>query len=139
MNCKICKTEKKVPYKCPKCYIRYCSLPCWKSHKNYDCQRVLPSDSPGKPERQTDTRPQPKFVTESTVPLEKLALLSKSKAVKQILENPNVRNILTEIDQSDNPRLSINKFMQEPIFEEFANACISIVEDDHRNSESDGE
>ncbi|RZF42696.1 hypothetical protein LSTR_LSTR001491 [Laodelphax striatellus] len=139
MDCGVCDEEKKGPYKCPKCRIPYCSLPCWKSHKNNGCESLPRFDSPAKPKGPEDSRTQPKFVTESTVPMEKMKLLGESKAVKEILKNPHVRSILTAIDQSDNPALSMQNAMLEPIFVEFADACIKLVEDDPHNSDNDSE
>lgn len=48
-KCEVCSIiESK--YKCPKCSIRYCSLECFKAHKNDsgDCSRVPKTEQPSK-------------------------------------------------------------------------------------------
>ena len=39
IKCQICETEDS-KYKCPKCYLNYCSIPCFTKHKEIPCQKV---------------------------------------------------------------------------------------------------
>lgn len=68
------------------------------------------------------------FETEDTVPLEKLELLKGSKNLRKILENRHVRDMLTAIDKSQNATEAMKAAMLEPIFVEFADECLKIVE-----------
>nr|CAG4652337.1 EOG090X0JQ4 [Triops cancriformis] len=128
-TCGVCQTGTPV-YKCPTCGLKYCKSACYKLHKETECQAPQPSHtSPtsearnSEPETVTYTYP-----TEDTVPLEKLALLKDNENVKKCLENPHVRQILTSLVNSPNPRTAMQSAMQEPIFMEFADACLNIVE-----------
>ncbi|CAH0395012.1 unnamed protein product [Bemisia tabaci] len=121
MSCQICqKSESK--YKCPTCRINYCSGDCWNEHKTTKCE------PPPQPMEECKKRTEYFFETEDTVPLEKLELLKGSKNLRKILENRHVRHMLTAIDKSQNATEAMKAAMLEPIFVEFADECLKIVE-----------
>lgn len=53
----------------------------------------------------------------------------QSQDLKKCLENPSLREILVTLDAAPEPDLLINKYMQEPIFTEFVDACLKVVEE----------
>jgi len=124
MNCSICKENKESKYKCPKCRIPYCSVACWKTHKAEDCVR-LAQPQPEVSKEQTNLY---NFPTEDTVPLEKLQLLEHNQELKNILCNKHLRALLLAIDQSSNPSDAMQQAMLEPIFVEFADECLKVIE-----------
>ncbi|CAK1551181.1 unnamed protein product [Leptosia nina] len=112
-------------YKCPTCRQPYCSVLCCKLHKEKPCappQHDVENDLPNSSTSNYE------FPTEDTVPIEKLNLLEQSKDVKTCLENPHLRQILMELDKSPHPDELMKKYMQEPIFTEFVDACLNIVQ-----------
>ncbi|NXE38384.1 ZNHI3 protein, partial [Ptilorrhoa leucosticta] len=62
------------------------------------------------------------------VPLQKLKLLGDSEELRGLLRNPHLRQLLLTIDQAQDKSSLVRKFMQEPLFVEFADCCLSIVE-----------
>ncbi|XP_038209673.1 zinc finger HIT domain-containing protein 3 [Zerene cesonia] len=110
-------------YKCPTCRQPYCSVNCCKRHKESSCS---PPSIPE--ETQKETIPNYEFPTEDTVPVDKLKLLEESTDLKKCLENPHVREILEELDKSPQPDILMKKYMQEPIFTEFVDACLNVVQ-----------
>ncbi|TMW46367.1 hypothetical protein DOY81_008554 [Sarcophaga bullata] len=135
MECIVCnQTTKK--YKCPKCLEFYCSLNCYKTHK--DSPECLEKDK-GKLNETEDkletnecdepTVHEP-FKTEDTVPQENLKKLGLSEDLKTLLYNPHLRNLLKEIDTAPNAWKAIRAAMHEPLFLEFADECLKIVEPD---------
>ncbi|XP_073955946.1 zinc finger HIT domain-containing protein 3 [Choristoneura fumiferana] len=122
MTCIICGEHSN--YKCPTCLQPYCSVACCKQHK------ALPCTAPPKPQptEPLETKDQYEFPTEDTVPLEKLKLLEKSEELKQCLANPHVREILKVLDSALRPDSLIQEYMQEPIFTEFVDACLKVVQ-----------
>lgn len=52
----------------------------------------------------------------------------QSEEVKSLLENPHLRTLLTSLDSSANPAQDMATAMQIPIFTEFADICLSIVD-----------
>lgn len=57
-------------------------------------------------------------------------LLENSSELKEILMNKHVRDILQELDSCSQPDKLLEQAMQEPIFVEFADACLKIVQDE---------
>lgn len=52
----------------------------------------------------------------------------QSAEVKKCLENPYVREMLELLDKSSHPDVLIKEYMIEPIFTEFADACLKVVQ-----------
>lgn len=51
-----------------------------------------------------------------------------SEEVTKLLTNSHLRNLLVTVDNSENSQEIMQKAMQEPIFVEFADACLKVVE-----------
>ncbi|KAJ7406792.1 zinc finger HIT domain-containing protein 3 [Willisornis vidua] len=52
----------------------------------------------------------------------------ESEELRDLLLNPHLRQLLLTIDQAENKSSLMRKFMQEPLFVEFADCCLRIVE-----------
>ncbi|XP_068457374.1 zinc finger HIT domain-containing protein 3 [Clinocottus analis] len=131
--CSVC-SEHTPKYKCPACKIRYCSLGCYKQHKD----TCLPAEPPA----QIDPEASASFSSETwsvedllheedivdKVPLERLKLLGESKELKELLINPHLRRLLRCIDSADSKDIAMKAAMQEPLFVEFSDRCLKIVE-----------
>nr|SVE85895.1 EOG090X0JQ4 [Daphnia pulicaria] len=124
-SCQICNLQL-FKYKCPTCYIKYCSLLCFKAHKESPCEK--PSSTPSETLAGECLPLTYKFPTTDTVPIGKLQALVQSDELKECLSNPHVRDILKSLVQSQTPEASITEAMKEPIFLELAHACLKIVE-----------
>ncbi|XP_017474111.1 PREDICTED: zinc finger HIT domain-containing protein 3 isoform X1 [Rhagoletis zephyria] len=127
MLCISCQTPTK-KYKCSKCLVRYCSLPCYKKHQdtcvskqslNIETCEVYSINEP--------TLHEP-FGTEDTVPRSKLELLKHCETLHNLLYNSHLRNLLTEIDVAPDAWKAMKAAMQEPLFLEFADECLAIIE-----------
>ncbi|XP_063709656.1 zinc finger HIT domain-containing protein 3 [Culicoides brevitarsis] len=140
-KCEICdKSDSK--YKCPKCEIPYCSLECFKQHKDsIECSELIKKRESDR--KKSSFQPKPLlFTTMDTVPLEELQKLQNSEHLKNLLYNPHLRKLLTELDRSSNPERAIGSAMMEPLFLEFADECLKIIEpsdiaDDENSISSD--
>ncbi|XP_013419276.1 zinc finger HIT domain-containing protein 3 isoform X2 [Lingula anatina] len=129
-TCGIC-TVHMAKYKCPKCRTKYCSVPCYRKHKEVGCN--LPKkigthsstacthtsqlDSSGDEDK-----------SEDQVSEQKLKLLGQSEELRSLLENPHLCNMLLALDRSDNTAKDIDNAMHEPVFAEFVDFCLQIVE-----------
>ncbi|XP_023710869.1 zinc finger HIT domain-containing protein 3 isoform X5 [Cryptotermes secundus] len=103
-----------------------CSLNCWKEHQKIKCESVsLPNNT----EEEIRIGSQKyEHQTEDTVPLDRLKLLENSKVLQQILQNPHLQELLVSVDRSPNPDRAMQLAMQEPLFVEFADECLKIIE-----------
>ena len=52
----------------------------------------------------------------------------KSQELKDMLCNPHLRQMMTSLVHSGNPGSQLEKAMQEPIFTEFADTCLSVID-----------
>ncbi|GCB73922.1 hypothetical protein scyTo_0003004 [Scyliorhinus torazame] len=69
------------------------------------------------------------------VPLEKLRLLAESKELKSLLCNPHLKQLLLTVDKAEDKESIMKTAMQEPIFVEFADQCLQIVEPPEKENE----
>merc|ERR1712226_1351248 len=91
--CDVCGVQKK-KYKCPTCQIFYCSLVCFKTHKESQTGGCINPVSLEPQSKNEDYFPDDEtflFQTPETVPLETLQLLAQSDKMKSLLANPHLR------------------------------------------------
>lgn len=62
------------------------------------------------------------------VPLQKLKLLGESKELRSLLLNPHLQQLLLTVDQAKEKDSLMKTYMQEPLFVEFADCCLRVVE-----------
>ncbi|XP_042713817.2 zinc finger HIT domain-containing protein 3 isoform X2 [Chrysemys picta bellii] len=62
------------------------------------------------------------------VPLQKLKLLGESKELRNLLLNPHLQQLLLTVDQAKEKDSLMKTYMQEPLFVEFADSCLRVVE-----------
>ncbi|KFB50106.1 AGAP011858-PA-like protein [Anopheles sinensis] len=102
---------------------------CYKTHQEQPCEPVA---LPGEVEATILEDRVPKktilFPTVDTVPQGKLELLGQSEHLKNLLQNPHLRRLLTEVDNGRDGMNAIRVAMMEPLFVEFADECLRIVE-----------
>ena len=123
-KCEICK-QNLHKYKCPICLLLYCSLDCYKQHKSDAVCAKKEILAPS--ELSTSSKTELMIEDDERLCAEKLALLEKSEALKNIVSNPHLQTILISLDSSKDKNVFIEKCMQEPIFIEFADKCLSVV------------
>lgn len=141
--CEIC-SEQPPKYRCPVCKVRYCSLGCFKNHKlDSSCQPVTDT-TPSVPTPPLQTCPSgaealwevddllDQDSQSDRVPLQKLQKLGESTALLGLLHNPHLRNLMMSVDSSEDKAQAMRKAMQEPLFVEFANQCLQIIEPPER-------
>ncbi|XP_057569968.1 zinc finger HIT domain-containing protein 3 isoform X1 [Hippopotamus amphibius kiboko] len=138
--CVICLEKPK--YRCPACRVPYCSLTCFRRHK----ERCNPETRPVQKEIRSALIAKTKRPVENTddddsvadflnsdeeedrVSLQNLKNLGESAALRRLLLNPHLRQLMVSLDQAGDKAKSMRACMQEPLFVEFADCCLSIVE-----------
>ncbi|XP_073522631.1 zinc finger HIT domain-containing protein 3 isoform X2 [Phyllobates terribilis] len=132
--CCVCSVET-AKYRCPHCRLRYCSLDCCRRHKEGCVPKEASSSSvAGVPDVFPTRVNLPDENEESdAVPLQKLTLLGLSEELKGLLLNTHLRQLLVTLDQTENKDEALKKYMQEPLFVEFADKCLSVVVEEKEN------
>ncbi|XP_058830855.1 zinc finger HIT domain-containing protein 3 [Topomyia yanbarensis] len=125
IKCAICDEGDK-KYKCKTCEVPYCSVACYKKHQETPCSGITPLE----PQRKQDRQPQRTllYTTIDTVDADKMELLRHSNQLKNLLYNPHLRRLLEEIDSAPSARKAIRLGMMEPLFVEFADECLKVIE-----------
>ncbi|KAI4878116.1 hypothetical protein NFI96_006159 [Prochilodus magdalenae] len=124
-----------------------CSLDCFKRHKSEDsCQPVkecTPPVSTPLPDARQSRAEQPWTVDDlldeesesDRVPLERLRQLGESEALMSVLQNPHLRQLLVTVDSAEDKAKAMKEAMQEPLFVEFADQCLKIIEPTEESDE----
>ncbi|XP_031985434.1 zinc finger HIT domain-containing protein 3 [Corvus moneduloides] len=134
--CAECGARGAARYRCPRCGSAYCSVPCCRTHR----ERCAPDSPRERAAAGHGPSPGPAHGPWSVedilgeedeqdrVPLQKLKLLGESEELRGLLLNPHLRRLLLTIDQAQDRSSLMRRFMQEPLFVEFADCCLRIVE-----------
>ncbi|XP_051680371.1 zinc finger HIT domain-containing protein 3 isoform X1 [Oryctolagus cuniculus] len=110
--CVICLEKPK--YRCPSCRVPYCSLTCFRTHK----EQCNPETRPVEKKRSAVS-------AKTTKPVENQG---ESATLRSLLLNPHLRQLIISLDQGDDKAKLMRDYMQEPLFVEFADCCLGIVE-----------
>uniref|UniRef100_A0A673AUQ4 Zinc finger, HIT-type containing 3 n=1 Tax=Sphaeramia orbicularis TaxID=375764 RepID=A0A673AUQ4_9TELE len=127
--CNVCR-EQTPKYKCPTCKIRYCSVGCYKKHKD-SCLPVQPPEPSG-PEVKPASNPWSveDLLNEDDiidkVPVEKLQLLG---TLRDLLRNPHLRQLLRSVDAADSKEDAIEGPPCRSHCSWSFRLCLNIVED----------
>jgi len=124
-----------VKFKCPRCKIRYCGVDCFKKHDPTICEVRKRAPSTAEESSSTtataskrDSEEDQGSLLGSDVPKRHLKLLAESSEVRQLLTDPKLRTMIFHVDNSPNPNDALNYAMKDKYFQQFATACLDIVE-----------
>lgn len=125
--CGVCNSQDP-KYKCSICFLPYCSVPCYATHKDSEnCKRPekheLDDSTNEKNEEAT------RYFSEDMIPPDTLKKLDESKKLKNLLKDVDLRQMLLAVDNADDAGSAMSKAMKHPIFVEFADECLKIVKD----------
>ncbi|XP_071093256.1 zinc finger HIT domain-containing protein 3-like [Haliotis cracherodii] len=136
-RCEVC-TEGAAKYKCPQCVLKYCSVQCYKQHKETcvtkDASRKDSGSETLEKERIQEQKEEGELsdveleTTEDKVERHLLEKLEESGELKTLLQNPHLRVMMSALVGADNPGKLMEEAMKEPIFTEFADECLKVVE-----------
>ncbi|KAM9209766.1 zinc finger HIT domain-containing protein 3 isoform 2-T6 [Dugong dugon] len=137
--CVVCLEKPK--YRCAACRVPYCSVTCFRKHKeqcNPETHPVkkesssLPIKTTKPVENKDDESSIADFLNsdeeEDRVSLQNLKNLGDSAPLRSLLLNPHLRQLMVSLDQGDDKAKLMRAYMQEPLFVEFADCCLRIVE-----------
>ncbi|XP_028840398.1 zinc finger HIT domain-containing protein 3 [Denticeps clupeoides] len=134
--CAVC--DQQAPkYRCPACQVRYCSVGCCKKHKEECKPQARPATAAAPEGRQPCAGAEEPLAVHDllneddqtdAVPLPSLKQLGESEALRDLLLNPHLRRLLAAVDGAQNKAEAMKTAMQEPLFVEFADQCLKVVE-----------
>ena len=112
-------------------FFSSCSVACFKIHKCEDklnaTDQFVIDTTPDKVENPEDISYLLEIPDEYIVPTPKLELLKESPELEQLLENHHLRDFLKFAHETYNPSGFMKLAMREPLFVEFADACLKVI------------
>ncbi|RUS25448.1 zinc finger HIT domain-containing protein 3-like protein [Jimgerdemannia flammicorona] len=126
-NCRVCE-QNPSKYKCPNCTLPYCSLPCYKKHKETPCEKPVPSAQvPGKTKYSAASTAADED-SETALRDEQLRKLATSDKLRDFLRYPQIRALIAEIDGGADPEVLLDRAREnDPVFAEFAEEALDTV------------
>ncbi|XP_044977833.1 zinc finger HIT domain-containing protein 3 isoform X3 [Hordeum vulgare subsp. vulgare] len=142
-SCEVCK-EAPSKYKCPTCRTPYCSVICFKKHKDEFCQKIMPQEETNK------TLLQEKVSVDTTWPAQSPNTVCPTKAleiedpswlvdrtrlrslvelneVRDALRDSELQKMILQIEGSSEPEKELEKLMEGQTFQQFANKILDII------------
>ncbi|XP_061359179.1 uncharacterized protein LOC133303290 isoform X2 [Gastrolobium bilobum] len=122
-QCQVCN-EAQSKYKCPSCYVPYCSLVCFKKHKEFPCVKPLSSDAKTKKPLK-----RPLVVDEPSEVLKKFQLeaIASSSEIRDAVNDKALQELIFRIDCSPNAENELDKAMSEEAFRLFTDKILSTI------------
>ncbi|XP_027367115.1 zinc finger HIT domain-containing protein 3 [Abrus precatorius] len=126
-QCQVCN-EAQSKYKCPSCYLPYCSLLCFKKHKEVPCVKPQPSEAKttAVPESLVE---KPLVVDKAKAVLQKFQLeaIASSSEIRDALNDKALQEQIHHIDCSSNAENELDKAMAEEAFRLFTDKILSTI------------
>ncbi|KAH1227545.1 Zinc finger HIT domain-containing protein 3 [Glycine max] len=126
-QCQVCN-EAQSKYKCPSCYLPYCSLVCFKKHKELPCVKPQPSEAKTTAVSESIAE-KPLVVDESSEVLEKFQLeaIASSSEIRDALNDKALQELICRIDCSSNAENELDKAMAEEAFRLLTDKILSTI------------
>ncbi|XP_010245667.1 PREDICTED: zinc finger HIT domain-containing protein 3 isoform X3 [Nelumbo nucifera] len=127
-QCEVCK-EAQSKYKCPSCLTPYCSLACFKKHKEIPCSKAVTSEA-------SEAKPGPILypkrsyqVDDPSQVLQKVQLeaIVDSTEIRDALKNEELQKLIYQIDCSTDAENELDKAMEREDFRKFTDKILSII------------
>ncbi|KAL8488302.1 hypothetical protein ACS0TY_024091 [Phlomoides rotata] len=127
-KCEVCE-DAHSKYKCPTCLIAYCSLPCFKKHKEIPCQKVEPIKEEKACPSSTKNDDKPSYVDEESEVLQESQLQSVASCneIRSLVKNEKLQKLVYNIDSSADPESELDKAMEEEPFRLFTQKILSTI------------
>ncbi|KAK4582669.1 hypothetical protein RGQ29_025748 [Quercus rubra] len=141
-KCEVCN-EALSKYKCPSCLVPYCSLVCFKKHKEIPCAKPVSSEEksrisglPLMSQVTGDLSPVPESLVERPLTaeqpgdvLQKLQLeaIASSSEIRDALKDGNLQKLIYNIDGSPDAENELDKAMGVEEFRTFTEKILSAA------------
>ncbi|XP_027935143.1 zinc finger HIT domain-containing protein 3 isoform X2 [Vigna unguiculata] len=126
-QCQVCN-EAPSKYKCPSCYLPYCSLVCYKKHKELPCVKPQPLEALTTAVSESLVE-KAVVVGETSEVLQKFQLeaIASSSEIRDSLNDKALQDLICRIDSSSNAEDELDKAMAEEAFRLFTDKILSTI------------
>ncbi|KAI9482673.1 MAG: hypothetical protein EXX96DRAFT_555239 [Benjaminiella poitrasii] len=126
--CNVCELQE-AKYKCPTCRSPYCSLVCFKKHKETPCSTRSNNDDQQMMRKEIKHVSPPDEEDPSRLTPEDLFKLACSEEIYQLLaSHPHLKEMIKELDSSPNPETALDAARNnDPVFDDFTKILVDIT------------
>ncbi|XP_073140073.1 uncharacterized protein [Henckelia pumila] len=127
-KCEVC-AESQSKYKCPICLIPYCSLICFKKHKEILCRKLeSPVEVKASPASTVDDE-KPLYVEEPSEVLQgvQLELIASSSEIRDAMKDEKLKKLICDIDSAMDPEKELDKVMEVEEFRLLTEKILSTI------------
>ncbi|XP_024030082.1 zinc finger HIT domain-containing protein 3 [Morus notabilis] len=128
-QCLVCN-QAASKYKCPSCLLPYCSLTCFKKHKEIPCSMPVASEQNQKSTANPESRVErPLNVDEpgEVVKRSQHEATASSSDIRDALKDEDLQKLICAIDSSLDPESELDKAMEVEVFRTFTNKILSTI------------
>ncbi|KAA8543451.1 hypothetical protein F0562_021054 [Nyssa sinensis] len=127
-KCQVCD-EAQSKYKCPTCLIPYCSLICFKKHKEIPCVKLASSSEAKLTSGSVSHVERPYHVDEPSEVLQQLQFesIASSSEIRDALKDEELQKLIQNIDGSPDAGSELDKAMELEVFRIFTNKILSTI------------
>ncbi|KAK4418469.1 Zinc finger HIT domain-containing protein 3 [Sesamum alatum] len=127
-KCEVCE-EAQSKYKCPSCLIPYCSLACFKKHKEIPCAKPEPLKEEKVYTSAATNYDKACYVDEQSEVLQESQLqsLASSNDIRDLVKNEKLQKVIYNIDCSADPENELDKAMEEESFRLFTEKILTTI------------
>ncbi|KAI3973102.1 hypothetical protein MKX01_019760 [Papaver californicum] len=136
-NCEVCK-DAISKYKCPSCLAPYCSLICYKKHKETPCSnQVTPhAETPSSNQVTSHQNPCPTLLPKRSLEVEepklilherKLESIVLSNEIRDALKDEKLCKLISSIDSATNSENELENAMEMEDFRKLSEKILSII------------
>ncbi|KAL5562051.1 hypothetical protein UlMin_031798 [Ulmus minor] len=126
-QCQVCnKAASK--YKCPSCLVPYCSVNCFKKHKEIPCSKPVASEEKPTVVPQASLE-KPLHVDKPSEVLPRLQLeaVASSSEIRDALKDEKLCKLICDIGISPNAEIELDKAMELEAFRIFTDKILSTI------------
>ncbi|XP_015883402.1 uncharacterized protein LOC107419172 isoform X2 [Ziziphus jujuba] len=126
-QCQVCN-DAVSKYKCPSCLAPYCSLTCFKKHKEIPCSKPLSSE----PKLATGSesligRPLSVHKPSEVLQRSQLEAIATSSEIRNALKDENLQKLISKIDCSPDAENELDKAMDSESFRILTDKILSTI------------
>ncbi|XP_060174863.1 uncharacterized protein LOC132605697 [Lycium barbarum] len=127
-KCKVCD-EAQSKYKCPNCFIPYCSLVCFKKHKEIPCGKPEPEPEEKLASALAPHVEKPIYVDEPSEALNQSQLesIASSAEILEAVRNKELQTLIYNLDSSLDAETELDKAMEKEEFRIISEKILSII------------
>ncbi|XP_031371726.1 zinc finger HIT domain-containing protein 3-like [Punica granatum] len=126
-QCQVC-CQAPSKYKCPSCYLPYCSLACFKRHKEIPCAKPTPSvKKPMVDREEPKGRPLSVDDPSEVVLQEQLKSVAACSEIRNAVTNEDLQRLIRKIESSEDAESELDKAMEGDVFRIFTDKILSAI------------